>query len=197
MREPSHLSAEPRRGDAVTVTAAAHERDAAFDRQVTPELPRLRAFALSLARHEHDADDLLQETLIRAHRGVHRFDGRHPRAWLYTIMRNSWINECRRRRARPVEHFRDIDEAFTSDPYPAPDDLVTEQVMDTALADALEALPGVYRLVVDAVILRGARCGEAAEDLSLPVGTVLSRLHRARNAMRAELDETSRRRSAA
>lgn len=173
------------------MTGATPERDAAFDRHVTPEMPWLRRFARSLARHEHDADDLVQETLIRAYRAADRFDGRHPRAWLFTIMRNSWINGCRRRRAELVEDFGDLDKGLFSEPYPTPEDRVTEHVMDAALDNALNALPRHQRVVVDAVIVKGDLCREAAEDLSLPVGTVLSRLHRARNAMRTELHQNS------
>ena len=72
--------------------------DAAFAQHVLPEIDVLHRVALSLTRNAADAEDVVQETLIRAYRSIERFDGRHPRAWLLTILRNTHINRNRRRR---------------------------------------------------------------------------------------------------
>ena len=75
-------------------------RGTAFERYVLPELDVLLRVARSLTHNAADAEDLVQETLIRAHRSIDRFDGRHPRAWLLTILRNANVNRARRRRPR-------------------------------------------------------------------------------------------------
>ncbi|MGH9268240.1 MAG: sigma factor, partial [Acidimicrobiales bacterium] len=76
----------------------AQDRRLAFDRHVVPEIEVLLRVARTIVSRPADAEDLVQETLLRAYRGIKSFDGRHPRAWLLTIMRNAHVNSVRRRR---------------------------------------------------------------------------------------------------
>jgi RNA polymerase sigma-70 factor, ECF subfamily len=168
-----------------------HGADAAarFDAFVVPELEVLYRVARSLSGTDADAEDLVQETVLRAYRAIDRFDGRHPRAWLLTIMRNANINRARRRRPELLD---DPDLTFETTEAPhgtdgRPEDLVVEPVFDAVVEAAYRALPEPFRQVVDLVDLDGLHYQEAADLLGIPVGTVMSRLHRARKRIRDQL----------
>lgn len=161
---------------------------AAFERYVLPEVELLLRVARSLTRHQADAEDLVQDTLLRAYRAIDSFDGRYPRAWLLTILRNTHINRNRRRRP---ELLRDPD-AATSAVATAPSseqaDQLVDDTMDAAIVDALAGLDEPFRRVVELVDIDGLTYAEAASVLDVPVGTVMSRLHRARTRIRDRLD---------
>lgn len=149
-------------------------------------LPRLRRFARSLARHQQDADDLVQITVERALARAEQLRPDHSLAsWLFGILRNAWIDEGRsRRRREALLEPEDIaervgDPAAGSDP-----DLL-------CLQDALERLPEDQRLAVALVLVEGFSYKEAATIMSVPVGTLTSRLARGREALQAMLSETS------
>ena len=165
--------------------------DTAFERYVLPEIEVLLRVAHSLTRNHAEAEDLVQDTLLRAYRGIAGFDGRHPRAWLLTILRNTHINRNRRRRP---ELLRDPDLANDRLAASASDDR-TDAFVDDDLdveivraLDALDALDEPFRRVVELVDIDGLSYAEAAEVLDVPVGTVMSRLHRARSRIRDRLD---------
>jgi RNA polymerase sigma-70 factor (ECF subfamily) len=158
--------------------------DTAFEQYVLPEIEVLLRVANSLTRHHAEAEDLVQDTLVRAYRGIDGFDGRHPRAWLLTILRNTHINRNRRRRP---ELFRDPDLADghrASLPADERADAVVEDTIDGEIVAALRALDDRFRRVVELVDIDGLTYAEAAEVLDVPVGTVMSRLHRARARIR-------------
>jgi RNA polymerase sigma-70 factor (ECF subfamily) len=162
-----------------------------FEQQVLPELDVLYRVAWSLTRADADAQDLVQETLLRAYRSIDRFDGRHPRAWLLTIMRNANINRARKKRPDllddPDATFeRSADFADQNDP----ETLVVDPVFSAEVADAYASLPDNFREIVDLVDLNGLAYQEAADLLDIPVGTVMSRLHRARKRIRDGLTES-------
>jgi RNA polymerase sigma-70 factor (ECF subfamily) len=145
--------------------------------------------ASTLTARAADTEDLVQDTLLRAYRAIDRFDGAHPRAWLLTIMRNTQINRTRRRRP---ELLHDPDAAFaqlaaTEADSQAPEELVVVQTLDAVISDALAALPDRYREIVTLVDVDGLTYAEAAETLGVPIGTVMSRLHRARVRLRRRL----------
>ncbi len=162
--------------------------DTAFERYVLPEIEVLLRVAHSLTRHHAEAEDLVQDTLIRAYRGIAGFDGRHPRAWLLTILRNTHINRNRRRRP---ELLRDPDSAVDRMVSAASDeraDSSVDEEMDVEIVRALDELDERFRQVVELVDIDGLSYAEAAEVLDVPVGTVMSRLHRARSRIRDRLD---------
>jgi RNA polymerase sigma-70 factor, ECF subfamily len=164
--------------------------DTAFERYVLPEIEVLVRVAESLTRNDADAEDLVQDTLIRAHRGIAGFDGRHPRAWLLTILRNTHINRGRRRRP---ELFRDPEAAvdrLASTAAADRADVVVDDDLDVEIVRALGALDDEFRRTVELVDIDGLTYAEAAEVLDVPVGTVMSRLHRARTRIRERLDRS-------
>jgi len=162
--------------------------DTAFERYVLPEIEVLLRVALSLTRNHAEAEDLVQDTLLRAYRGITGFDGRHPRAWLLTILRNTHINRNRRRRP---ELLRDPDSANDRLAASASDDRTdgfVDDDLDVEIVRALDALEDPFLRVVELVDIDGLSYAEAAELLDVPVGTVMSRLHRARSRIRDRLD---------
>ena len=160
-----------------------------FQQYVVPELEILYRVARSLSRTDADAEDLVQETLLRAYRAIDRFDGRYPRAWLLTILRNANINRARKKQPELLD---DPDLTFerteaVGGPDARPENLVVDPVFEAVVDDAYRALPEVFRQVVDLVDLNGLAYQEAADLLDIPVGTVMSRLHRARKRIRDDL----------
>jgi RNA polymerase sigma-70 factor, ECF subfamily len=167
-------------------------RDEAFRRYVEPELDVLLRVARRLTNQPSDAEDLVQDTLVRAYSALDSFDGRHPRAWLLTILRNTWKNSLRKR--RPVL-LDDADPEFAGTPAPGPDGRggAEERAMlgtvDGAIVFAHRSLSEKKRVVVMLVDVDGLTYQETADVLEIPIGTVMSRLHRARKQLRAELEE--------
>jgi len=160
----------------------------AFQKYVLPEIDVLGRVALSLTRHSADAEDLVQDTLVRAWKAIERFDGRYPRAWLLTIMCNTNLNRVRK---RLPDLERNPDEGVsvleTAEPHVSAEDEVIDPVFDARVVAALDGLPDRFRRVLEMVDVDGLTYAEAAEVLDVPVGTVMSRLHRARRRIRDEL----------
>ena len=166
-------------------------RHRAFAEHVLPEVDVLLRVALTLTQQPVDAEDLVQDTLIRAYRACDRFDGAHPRAWLLTILRNTHLNRVRTRRPAllddPETHEQDR-VSWPGAPAPStPEDLVLGDVFDEAVARALADLPEVFGSAVRLVDLDGLSYAEAAGVLGVPTGTVMSRLHRGRSRIRTAL----------
>ncbi len=170
-----------------TSDRAAHD---AFAQYVLPELDVLARVATSITRRPADAEDLVQDTLLRAYRSIEGFDGRHPRAWLLTIMRNAEVNRTRRRRPELLD---DPDVALgrlaavPSAGSRAPEDIVVGDQFDGVVADAFGALPDKFRRALELIDLDGLTYAEAAHVLDVPEGTVMSRVHRARKRIRVRL----------
>ncbi len=166
-------------------------RQDALRRYVLPELDVLYSVALRLTRNTHDAKDVVQETLLRAYRSIDSFDGRHPRAWLLTILRNANMNRARK---RTPDLLHDEDRTFRTmsadgaDGRSGPEEVVLDRTPDAAVIDALRQLSADHRAVVVLVDIDGLSYREAAEVLDIPVGTAMSRLHRARRKMRTRLE---------
>ena len=165
-------------------------QEARFQEYVTPELDVLYRVAYSITRNQADAEDLVQDTLLRAFRAIDRFDGRYPRAWLLTIMRNAQVNRVRRKRPE-LMHDPDETMARVADESADAADAET-QLMDrefeAPIAAALAGLPLKFRSVVELVDLNELSYQEAADALGIPLGTVMSRLHRARRNIRTHLE---------
>ncbi|WP_233808177.1 sigma-70 family RNA polymerase sigma factor [Paraburkholderia sp. HP33-1] len=148
-------------------------------------LPRLRIFALHLARDKHDAEDLLQRTCLRALERAHQLQAdTAPLSWMYSIMHNSWVSEIRARNVRSRARV-DWDESFVdtvADPQGADPQ---SAVFGTQIMNAVQRLPDAQRAVLLLVAVEGLSYQEAADVLGVPIGTVMSRLARARIAISA------------
>lgn len=166
-------------------------REEAFQTYVVGEIEVLYRVAVTLTRNRTDAEDLVQDTLLRAFRAVDRFDGRYPRAWLLTILRHTHYNRVRRQQPMLLDDGesaqRILEHAGPS--APSGEELVLSEQFEPVVADALAALPGEFRAVVDLVDLQGLSYAQAADRLGIPKGTVMSRLHRARRRIRAALHD--------
>jgi RNA polymerase sigma-70 factor (ECF subfamily) len=163
-------------------------------------MPALYSAALRMTRNAADAEDLVQETYLRAYRGFASFqEGTNLRAWLYRILTNAFINAYRAKQRRPDES--DLDEVEDLYLYrrlgaleqamagrSAEDELMA-WFTDDEVKDALEALPEQFRIAVYLADVEGFAYKEIAEILDIPIGTVMSRLHRGRKAMQRKLYE--------
>jgi RNA polymerase sigma-70 factor (ECF subfamily) len=163
-----------------------------FERQALPFLSSLYNTAFRLARNAEDAEDLVQETYLRAYRSFDQFTpGTNLKAWLFRILKNAFINEYRKRRATPVEEeFGALEDSFESridsDRYPAaknPEQEALERSLDEDVQRALDLLPPDYRMAVLLADLEGFSYKEIAEILEIPIGTVMSRLYRGRKQL--------------
>ncbi len=164
---------------------------AAFRSQVRPHLELLYRVALTLTDQPADAEDLVQDTLVRAYRALDRFDGAYPRAWLLTILRNTHINRGRRR--VPLL-LGDVDLVVSETGVarlrsPAAEEVVLSDEFEAVVAEALDALSDNHRAVVTLVDIQGLTYQEAADYLGVPKGTVMSRLHRGRGRIRGRLHD--------
>jgi RNA polymerase sigma-70 factor, ECF subfamily len=169
------------------------ELTARFQRDAIPLLDQLYRGARRMTRSHADAEDLVQDTMLKAHAHFRSFErGSNLRAWLFRIMHNTWITNYRRTERRPREylsgHFTDwqlggYDRGETSRLRSA--ELQALEVMtDIEIATALDALPNDFRVVVHYAYVEGLPYKEIAEIMGTPIGTVMSRLHRARAKLR-------------
>lgn len=165
-------------------------REDAFTQYVLPEVEVLARVAFSITRNGADAEELVQETLLCAFRAIERFDGAYPRAWLLTIMRNTEAKRHRRRRPHLLRGGDEAGRRETVDPrrpLDTPEHIVVGREFEAVVAASLAALPDQHRQVVELVDIDGLSYAEAAEVIGVPVGTVMSRLHRARARIRQRL----------
>lgn len=147
-------------------------------------LPRLRRFGRTLTRSAAEADDLVQESCLRALGRAHLWDPAQPLdRWMFRIMRNLWISEMRKRKVRLGQGTVPADET---------DELISHEASETAaiasdLQRQINALPEDLSTILLTVTVEGYSYAEAAELLGIPTGTVMSRLHRARKLLAARL----------
>ncbi|HUL84828.1 MAG TPA: sigma-70 family RNA polymerase sigma factor [Actinomycetota bacterium] len=176
---------------------------ARFERDVLPVLPSLYGAAMRLTRNPTDAEDLVQETYLRAFRGFAGFqEGTNLKAWLYRILTNSYINTYRKKQREPqtVDGPDDLDEWYLFDRLGAQsvegsaEDEVLDRIPDEDVKRALESLPENFRLPVLLADVEGFSYKEIAEIMDSPIGTVMSRLHRGRKALERALWETAKER---
>lgn len=172
-----------------------------FERNVVPLRPELLRTAMRLTGNRFDAEDLVQDTLLRAYRGYSTFTaGTNTRAWLHRILKNTWINNFRAAQRRlteiPTEELTDHLVAGDWSAYRS------ESAEATWLADqpaaelqtAMAELSEEFRLVIYLADIEGHPYAVIADMMATPVGTVMSRIHRARQQLRTELGGTARRR---
>jgi RNA polymerase sigma-70 factor (ECF subfamily) len=147
-------------------------------------LPRLRRFARSLSRNQHDADDLVQSTVERAWRHLGQLKpGGNPASWMFGIMKNAWIDDRRARGRRGEVAFPE-----DSGDHPALDPTDMNASL-WSVSEAMDKLPEEQRLAVALVLVEGLAYKEAAELLEVPVGTLTSRLARGRATLATALGD--------
>jgi RNA polymerase sigma-70 factor (ECF subfamily) len=167
-----------------------------FENADLPFRDPLYKTALRLTRSSEDAEDLLQETYLKAYRHYASFQpGTNLKAWLFKILKNTFINEYRRRKQLPVQvDFGELEETFESalsnaDAVAArnPEEELLEASLDAEVRTSLVALPHNYKVVVLLADIEGYAYKEIADILAIPVGTVMSRLYRGRRLLERAL----------
>ncbi len=168
-----------------------------FQKEALPLLDSLYGGALRMTRNPADAEDLIQETMLRAYRSFDRFEpGTNLKAWLFRIMTNAYINTYRKKQREPqkvsqdeVEDFDLYRELKDHDPQfsVTPETIVLDGLVDSDITDAIEDLPEQFRLAVILSDVEGFSYAEMAEIMDVPMGTVMSRLHRGRKALQKRL----------
>ncbi|MGH9187184.1 MAG: sigma-70 family RNA polymerase sigma factor [Acidimicrobiales bacterium] len=171
---------------------------ATFAEQAMAFMDSLYTAAVRMTRNPTDAEDLLQETFLRAYRGFGGFqEGTNLKAWLYRILTNTYINQYRAKKRRPDEtDLEEVEDLYlyrrlggleaASVGRSAEDELL-ERFTDYEVKAAIEALPEQFRLAVLLADVEGFSYKEIAEILDVPIGTVMSRLHRGRKALQKRL----------
>jgi RNA polymerase sigma-70 factor, ECF subfamily len=177
------------------------ERREAFVRDAVPYLDQLYSAALRYTRNPADAEDLVQETFVRAYDKFHQFrPGTNLKAWLYRILTNSYINRYRRQQRRPEEVSADADPDFSlydriaGSAAASTEQQVLEQLTDAEVTQALSDLPEQFRIAVYLADVEGFSYAEISEIMDTPIGTVMSRLHRGRSRLQRALYEYARER---
>jgi len=166
-----------------------------FERQALAYLEGLYNFAMALTRDRTEAEDLVQETYLRAFRGAaQKLPTGDVRAWLFTIMRNIWINDRRRKRRQPdteelnaEEEDEGIGWRLLADERHRPDVVHEQNALGQEIRRAIESLPTVYREVIVLRFLEGFSYSQIAAIIGCPAGTVMSRISRARAELRKQL----------
>jgi RNA polymerase sigma-70 factor (ECF subfamily) len=173
-------------------------RDVRFRDEALPHLPAVSRYALSLTRDEADADDLVQETFLRAFRSWNQFErGTECRAWLFTICRNTYVRTARRAQWVEAHPDADLESLAAAAVHSAAqgsgiEDVFTRQEVVSAVRRAVDELPDPFREVVVLVDLQEESYEEAARILEIPKGTVRSRLFRGRRLLQERLIEHAR-----
>ncbi|MGB3779121.1 MAG: sigma-70 family RNA polymerase sigma factor [Tunicatimonas sp.] len=165
-----------------------------FDNEFLPQIDSMYNFAYRLTFDEDDAKDLVQETYLKAFRFIDSFQrGTNAKAWLFRILKNSFINDFRKKSKEPAKvDYQEVETYYNSDDVDASitTDLRVEAVQDMIgdeISNALNALAVDFRTVIILCDLEGFTYEEMAKILDIPIGTVRSRLHRARNLLKDKL----------
>lgn len=172
-----------------------------FNDEIIPHLDALYNFGLRLTADPNDAEDLVQDTIVKAYRFFSSYEkGTNAKAWLFRILKNSYINNYRKKSKKPSEVDYDEVSSFyesiraerteTSDL----EDKMFRELIDDDLSNALNSIPEDFRTVVLLCDVEDFTYEEIANMLDVPIGTIRSRLHRGRNLLKAQLMEYAEKR---
>jgi RNA polymerase sigma-70 factor, ECF subfamily len=163
-------------------------------------LPSLYSAAVRMTHNPQDAEDLVQETYLKAYRSYGGFEeGTNLKAWLFRILTNTYINIYRAKKRRPEQSdlddvedlylYRRLGGAEAAKASRTVEDIVLDDFAEAEVKEAVDALPEAFRLPVLLADVEGFHYKEIAEILDIPIGTVMSRLHRGRKALQKSLYE--------
>ena len=167
-----------------------------FENDAMQYAPQLYSAALRMTRNPADAEDVVQETFLKAYRAYDSFsEGTNLKAWLYRILTNTYINKYRKKQRRPSEvELGELQDLYLfkrlgehSGAQVSAESEALDMFVDEDIVEALESLPENFRLPVLYADVEGFSYKEIAEILDVPIGTVMSRLHRGRKALQRKL----------
>lgn len=172
------------------------DKEQLFEDELLPHADALYNFAYHLTYNEEDANDLVQETFMKAFRFINSFDsGTNAKAWLFKILKNGFINEYRRKKKEPnkvdyedIIAYQDADEENGGVAFDLREDIF-DGMMGDEITIALNRLPIDFKTVILLCDIEGFTYEEIAKIIDIPIGTVRSRLHRARNMLKESLKE--------
>ena len=172
------------------------QKQEVFDGEFMPHINSMYNFAYRLTFDEDDAKDLVQDTYLKAFRFIDSFQqGTNAKAWLFRILKNSFINDYRKKKKEPAKvDYQEVETFYNSedvDRQITPDLRVEslQNLMGDEISNALNSLDVDFRTVIILCDLEGFKYDEMAKILDIPIGTVRSRLHRARNLLKEKLSE--------
>ncbi len=196
--ESREVAAVPVPNGAANITEPSAATAAEIEEEALKQVDALYRTALRMTRNPQDAEDLVQETYFRAFRSAHQFQpGTNLRAWLFKILTNSFINQYRKKARKPLSSsLEDVEEFYLYNHLvdsgvqpnsPNPEATVIDQFAEEEVISALDQLPIEFRQVVLLADVEGFAYKEIADIVGIPVGTVMSRLHRGRRRLQKEL----------
>ena len=171
------------------------DSDQLFERELLPHIDALTTFAYHLTYNEEDAKDLVQETFMKAYRAIRSYvEGTNAKAWLFKILKNGYINQYRKKSRRPAKvdfeefiGYQDKEESSNVSEYQDLRTEIFENLMGDEVTVAINSLPIDFRTVILLCDVEGFTYEEIAKIIDIPIGTVRSRLHRARNMLKEKL----------
>lgn len=166
-----------------------------FEEEFLPHIEALNSFAYHLTYNEDDAQDLVQETYLKAFRFIEKYElGTNAKAWLFKILKNAYINQYRKKNTRPTQvdyeevvGYQDGDESSGMSSYFDLREEIFDEMMGDEVSAAVNSLPVDFRTVILLCDIEGFTYEEIAKIIEIPIGTVRSRLFRARNLLKEKL----------